>query len=198
MEITVTDETAVAAAYSESLSKPNYFGGRKVIAREAARYKHQNPRSANMATSSVVDKVLLDDGTEVWQCRVCGDSSWDSVLGAVSHAGAHNRKPRGTTGKVVGVRSISAELDEAQAVVTRSSRATGRKEVSQDVRGIMRTMTAIAVQLDHMGSALRAATSQLAEYTEGVTSGPTPEELAEIAELREKAGKYDQMRGLFS
>lgn len=214
----MSNETTVGAAYDKSLSESRYFNGRTVMAREAAQYRHQNPRITNLATSTVVDKVLLSDGSEVWQCRTCGDASWATVIGAISHAGSHNRKPRVPRGRdtFTSTRVVADEdltnsqagaivVDDVSAAVAsdlfdtivESHVSTRRPSVvvPQDVRGVIRNLTAIKVQLGHMQDALAAATVELTRYAEGLTAGPTH---AEVEELRAKASKYDQMRGLFS
>jgi hypothetical protein len=205
----VSDETTiVGAAFNEALSNPRYFGGRKVIARELARYTHPRAKEGSpLATSQLVDKVLLADGSEVWQCRSCGDTSFEQVLGALSHAAAHNRKRRSTeSDEAPDVTPLLPDEDFVKKVtaVTAVKNATVPEErptravLPQDIRGIIRNVTAIKVQLDRMQDALAGCITELSSYTEAYEARVPPIPPEELEELRAKAAKYDQMRGLLS
>lgn len=201
----MSDTTAVGAAFGEALNNPRYFDGRAVVAREAATYNHPNSKqSGPNATSTIVDKVLLGDGSEVWQCRICGEANWKSTLSAQSHAGAHNRKPRTTKAQREAAAAVAAtptgETSKAKSLIATyrtvaASATPDRAVVPQDLRGVLRTLTAVKVQLGHMHEALAACTAELSDYAANLTDGLSD---SELADLRVKADKYDQMRGLFS
>jgi hypothetical protein len=196
----VSDEsTVVGAAFTDALNNTRYFAGRSVIARESARYAHPRAKDDSpLVTSRLVDKVLLSDGCEVWQCRTCGDISFEQVLGALSHAAAHNRKKR-VSQKDVDSAELThdedfVEMTDTDENVTAPSVPT-RAIMPQDLRGIIRNLTAIKIQQQRMHDALAACVTELSTYTESTVSAVSADELEE---LRDKAAKFDQMRGLFS
>lgn len=82
--------TTVAVALTTALNSPKNFGGRKVIAREPATYVHPSPAVKGPVTSKIIDRVLLEDDDEVYQCRTCG-APWPSAQSAMAHTGAHSR-----------------------------------------------------------------------------------------------------------
>lgn len=62
----------------------------EVVARERATAPHPNPsQNGRIVEIGGVTKVLLADGTELFECDECG-KSFDRVQSTVSHMGSHN------------------------------------------------------------------------------------------------------------
>jgi hypothetical protein len=118
-------DTTVAVALTTALNSPKNFNGRKVIAREAATYTHPSPVVKGPVTSKIIDKVLLEDDAEVYQCRTCG-SPWPSAQSAMAHTGAHSRTAdeRSNAARAGAAAAAEARTRKAKETMTQAQSPT--------------------------------------------------------------------------
>lgn len=198
----------VSAALEDALSLPRHFGGRRVIAREAATYKHPSPRVTTPATSKIVDRVLLDDESTVHQCRTCG-ITYEGVHNAISHASSHSRTPQERSDAVV--RGVQTKRAAAAAATTKpKAQAVDRETapaakpikhrgtgVTSEVAVIIRNLRALANQMVKMGESLIALTDEVIKIGEALDAKPDVSD-EEIADLRAKAEQLDMLKNLLN
>lgn len=182
--------TSIASALGDALSHPKWFGGRKVIEREAAVYTHPSPVVTGPATSKLVDQVLLDDDSIVYQCRTCGYINV-KAQSAVVHAASHSRtaeerkasaraggsapkKPRGTTSTTGETTTMTtttkASANTTTTVSTSASRtATPAEQLHAYATG-QRGAPVIPADVHEIVRNVRALAHQLGKASEALTA----------------------------
>lgn len=158
--------------------------GQEVITRQKATALAPNG-SGQTVEMSTVDRVLLADGREVFQCafpRVGCDAWYERVQSVVSHQTAHSLKT------LAARQEAQRERRSAGVAIGRDRMRARRQTVIEN--GLAATLNAEAEKLEAQARMLRACAAR-ANQLERAVPDVSPEELAK---LREAADELEQVR----
>lgn len=177
--------TAPAVPQEAEADPRPFVDGKKVMERVRAK---DNPPGAGGRFVEIngVDEVLLEDGTVVYQCTRSPERCsqvFDNVKSCVSHLRAH------------GTPSESARRDALH--VQRSAAGQAAQATMRERRVRLIGDESRAAFLNEFADQLAEAIPMLRQLARMTVECPAPPiSEAELAELRAKAAKFDNLRGL--
>lgn len=162
--------------------------GQAVIARQKATAAAPNG-SGQTVEMTTVDRVLLADGREVFQCafpHVACDSWYEKVQSVVSHQTAHSLKT------LARAREAQHERRSAGAQVGRDRIRARRQMVLEN--GLAASLNAEAEKLEAQARMLRACAARANQLERAVPQVTTEE----LAQLRQDSADLAALQGLLN